>query len=245
MIAISHFTYDTIVTYADVAVDGKLSYPGMLRILQEAAACASAECGYGFKDIPRNGVCWVLTGWRLTLSERVDWNDHLTVHTWPRSVDGFLSDRDFEIFCNDKVIGKGSSRWFLISPKTGRITRVTDAVRNAYTINDRRMFDADIPSNGTPDPNAVVTYTHTVERRDLDTYLHVNNLRYLDFALESLPKAVYDALPQTVDIVYRKQILPDTEIRCLYSFTEDGRHQVEIRSGSDDSPTHHAYIWFY
>lgn len=245
MITIPHFTYETIVTYADVALDGKLSYPGMLRILQEAAACASAECGYGFKDIPRNGVCWVLTGWRLELFQRPDWNDRITIHTWPRSVDGFLSDRDFEIFSGDHVIGRCTSRWFLISPSTGRITRVTDAVRSAYTINDRRLFDSDIPSNGTSDPNATVTYTHTVERRDLDTYRHVNNLRYLDFALEALPQEVYEALPATVDIVYRKQILPGTEIRCLYSRTDDGRHQIEVRSGDDAASIHHAYIYFY
>ena len=55
------------------------------------------------------------------------------------------------------------------------------------------MFDSDIPTNGTPDPDATVTYTHIVERRDLDTYRHVNNLRYLDFALEALPQEVYDA----------------------------------------------------
>lgn len=245
MIIIPHFTYEAVVTYADVAMDGKLSYPGMLRILQEAAARASAACGYGFKDIERNGVCWVLTGWRLELFERANWNDTLTIHTWPRSVDGFLSDRDFEIFAGNRVIGRCSSRWFLVKPDTGRITRVTEAVRSAYTINERRMFETDIPSNGTPAPGAVITYTHTVERRDLDTYRHVNNLRYLDFALEALPQEIFDARPSTVDIVYRKQILPGTEICCLYSLTEDGRHQIEVRSGDDTSPVHHAYIWFY
>lgn len=245
MIAISHFTYETIITYDDVAIDGKLSYAGMLRILQETAACASAECGYGFKDIERNGVCWILMGWRMELSERPDWNDRITVRTWPRSVDGFLSDRDFEILLGDHVVGRGSSRWFLVNANTWRLTRVTDAVRSAYTINERRMFASEIPTNGTPDPAAAVTYTHTVERRDLDTYLHVNNLRYLDFALEALPQEVHESLPPTVDIVYRKQILPGTVFRCLYSLNADGKHQIEIRSGDDSSPVHHAFIWFY
>lgn len=245
MIVISHFTYETIISYDDVADDGKLSYAGMLRILQETAACASAACGYGFKDIERNGVCWILMGWRMELIERLDWNDRITVRTWPRSVEGFLSERDFEILFMDRVVGRGSSRWFLMNANTWRLARVTDAVRSAYTINERRMFESDIPSNGTPDPTAKVTYVHTVERRDLDTYRHVNNLRYLDFALEALPSEIYGALPPTVDIVYRKQILPGTEIRCLYSFTADGKHQVEIRSGDDTSPIHHAFILFY
>ena len=242
---ISHFTYQAVVTYPDVGPSGYLTHAGMLRILQEAAACASAQCGYGFRDIERNGVCWVLTGWRLELFERPDWNTPLTIHTWPRSVDGFLSDRDFEIFANDRSIGRCTSRWFLINPATGRITRVTDAVRSAYEIDTRRLFDEDLPSNGTPLLDAALTYTHTVERRDIDTYRHVNNLRYLDFALEALPQEVLDHLPGTVDIVYRKQILPETQIRCLYAKTEDGKHQIEIQSGDENAPVHHAYIWFY
>ncbi len=242
---IAHFTYEATVSYGDVGPDGYLSHAGILRILQEAAACASAECGYGFRDIPQTGVCWVLTGWRLQLFERPDWKSPLTIHTWPRSVDGFLSDRDFEIFADGRVIGRCTSRWFLLNPETGRVTRVTDAVRSAYTINKRRMFETDIPSNGISAPDAQITYTHTIERRDLDTYRHVNNLRYLDFAVEALPSEVYESMPESVDIVYRKQILPGTEIRCLYTLTEDGRHQIEVRSGDDAAPIHHAYIWFY
>ena len=245
MIVIPHFTYEATVTYGDVAADGFLSHQGLLRILQEAAACASAERGFGFRDIPRTGVCWVLTGWKLELIARPDWNTKLTIHTWPRSVDGFLSDRDFEIFADGQTIARGSSRWFLVNPATGRVTRVTDDVRNAYTLNPRRMFDTDIPSNGISAPDAPITYVHTIERRDLDTYRHVNNLRYLDFAAEALPRDIYDAMPATVDIVYRKQILPGTEIRCLYTLTEDGKHQIEVRSGDEASPVHHAFIWFY
>ena len=64
-------------------------------------------------------------------------------------------------------------------------------------------------------------------------------------ALEALPQEVYDHLPATVDVAFRKQILLGTPIRCLYAHLEDGRHQVEIRSGPEDAPVHHAFLWFY
>ena len=82
-------------------------------------------------------------------------------------------------------------------------------------------------------------------RRDIDTNLHVNNLHYLDYAIEALPEEVYQNLPNTVDIVFRKQIFLGTHIQCLYTKTEDGRHQVEIRSQKDGKTVHHAYAWFY
>lgn len=245
MIAISFFTYETTVTYPQVGPDGCLSHAGLLSILQEAAAVASHERGFSFRTIEKTGVCWILTGWKLELSARPAWNEPLTVHTWPRSVEGFMSERDFEVFSNGQVIARATSRWFLINAQTRRLARVTDAVRSAYDISERRLFDTDISSNGTPIADAQVTYTRTVSRLDIDTYHHVNNLRYLDFALEALPAQVYAAPPSTMEIVYRKQILPDTQIRCLYAQTEDGKHQIEVRSGDGADTVHHAYIWFY
>lgn len=245
MIFIPYFTYESTVAYPDVALDGLLSHAGMLRILQEAAAVASDERGFSFKTIDRTGVCWILIGWRLTLCSRPEWNSQLTVHTWPRSVDGFMSEREFEVFSDGQLVARATSRWFLINPATGRVTRVTDAVRTAYDIDERRLFDTDIPSNGTPLPDAQVTYTHTVSRSDIDTYRHVNNLRYLDFALEALPADIYENPPATMEIVYRKQILPGTSIRCLYALTGDGKHQIEVQSGEGADTVHHAYIWFY
>lgn len=245
MIFIPYFTYESTVAYPDVALDGLLSHAGMLRILQEAAAVASDERGFSFKTIDRTGVCWILIGWRLALCSRPEWNSQLTIHTWPRSVDGFMSEREFEVFSDGQLVARATSRWFLINPATGRITRVTDAVRSAYDIDERRLFDTDIPSNGTPLPDAQVTYTHTVSRNDIDTYRHVNNLRYLDFALEALPAEIYENLPATMEIVYRKQILPGTSIRCLYALTGDGKHQIEVQSGEGADTVYHAYIWFY
>ena len=68
---------------------------------------------------------------------------------------------------------------------------------------------------------------------------------YLDYALEALPEEVYRDLPETVDISFRKQILLGTPIQCLYARTEDGKHQVEIRSESGGKLTRHAFVWFY
>ena len=66
----------------------------------------------------------------------------------------------------------------------------------------------------------------------------------ISYALEALPEEVFLHLPQTVEITFRRQILLGTPIRCYYSRTEDGRHQVEIQSG-EEKIVHHAFLWFY
>lgn len=245
MICIVPYLYQTAVTYTDIGPDQLLSHRGLLRILQEAAAIASDDCGYGIKDIGANGVFWILTGWRVELLERVSWRTALSVETWPRSLDGFLSGRDFLVYAQGRLIARATSRWFLVSASTGRIARITDKVKSAYELDQRAVFDTPIPSNGKSPEDARETFSTVVGRRDIDTNHHVNNIHYWDYALEALPEAVARDLPAMVEVVFRRQILLGTPIRCLYSVTAEGKHQVEIQSGEGKDTVHHAYLWFY
>lgn len=245
VIPISHFMYPCSVTYADVGMDRRLSHKGTLRLLQEAAAVDSQNCGYGLLNAEETGVCWILTGWRVQLLERPLWHTPLTAETWPRTMDGFFSDRDFRILSGDKLIAKATSRWCLVNVHTGHVTRVTDTIRSAYTLDPQAMFSDNLRSNGKSDDTAVESFSSVVGRRDIDTNHHVNNLHYLDYAVEALPQEVFEHFPATLEIVYRKQILLGTPIACLYQVTDDGRHQVEIRSGQGKDTVHHAFLWFY
>lgn len=248
VISTSHYTYETAIAYSDIGPDQRLSQSGMLRILQEAASIASDDVGYGLKDIPRTGVHWILTAWRLELKRRPVWRTPLRVETWPRMTEGFACDRNFLAYEDGGQVAEAASRWILVSAKTGKPVRITDAERTAYRrhASDRDVFNgAPLPHNGSTPPGAAVTFETTAGRRDIDTNNHVNNLHYLDYAIEALPEEIYQNLPATVEIVFRRQILLGTPIRCLYAQTPDGRHQVEIQSEADGKVTHHAYVWFY
>lgn len=245
MISIPHYYYETSVLYPDIGEDRLLSHKGLLRMLQETAARASDDCGYGLKDIHDKNVFWILTGWRVQLLERPAWRAPITVETWPRTMDGFTSDRDFIVRSGDTVVARATSRWFLINTSTGRITRATAELKAAYDMDPASLFGDPLPSNGKSLENASAAFSTVIGRRDIDTNHHVNNISYLDYALEALPQEIAQHLPATLEIVYRKQILLGTAIQCLYGLTEDGKHQIEIRSEENGKTVHHAYIWLY
>lgn len=248
MISTPHYTYETAVAYSDIGPDQRLSRAGLLRILQEAASVASDDVGYGLKDISRKGVHWVLAAWRLELKSRPPWRTALRTETWPRTLDGFLSDRNFLIYAGEEQIAQAASRWILVSAKTGKPVRITDAERAAYRsqMDVQEVFGgAPLARSGSTPADAPVAFETVAGRRDIDTNSHVNNLHYLDYALEALPEAVYQNLPDTVEIVFRRQILLGTPIQCLYCQTEEGKHQVEIRSEKDGKAVRHAFVWFY
>lgn len=238
------FTYETTVAYGDVGLDLCLNHRGLLRMMQEAAALDSKRCGYGVTDTERTGYLWILAGWRVTLLEKVGWTAPVAVQTWARNLNGFFSDRDYLAHSDGRLIAQGTSRWMLINAHTGRLTRITEEIRRAYGNEEKSVYDDPLPANGTSDPAARETCVITVGRRDLDTNHHVNNLHYLDYALEAVPEEVALQPPATVEILFRRQILQHTRVRCLYSVTPSGRHQVELVSG-EKPLTHHAFAWLY
>ena len=162
----------------------------MLRILQEAAAIASDDCGYGMKDVPRTGVCWLLSSWRVELLARPAWRSHLTVRTWPRSLDGFLSDRDFLVYYGEALAAKATSRWLLMNAATGRIARITEKIRGAYALDSRALYDTPVPSNGRTPAGTPAAFSTVAGRRDIDTNHHVNNAQYVELAREVLPEEI-------------------------------------------------------
>lgn len=249
MISTPHYLYETAVAYSDLGPDQRLSPQGLLRLLQEAASVASDDVGFGLKDISRTGVHWILSSWRVELKEHPLWRTSLRIETWPRTMDGFLSDRDYLVWDGDREIARGTSRWVLVDAATGRLTRITEAVRDAYRdqLDNRDLFEGcrPVPGSGKTPEGLPAAFEATACRRDIDTNHHVNNLRYLDYALEALPEEVYEDLPSTVEISFRKQILLGTPVQCLYTLTEDGKHQVEIRSESGEKTIHHAFVWLY
>lgn len=214
-------------------------------MLQEAASIASDECGYGLTGGGRTRVHWLLAAWRLELLERPGWRTEIAVETWPKSLDGFRSDRDYLVRSGGRLIARGSSRWYLVSADTGRLTRITEEIRSAYSLEERSAFETPLRKDGRSAPDAREAFVSAAGRRDMDTNRHVNNIHYLEYALEALPEEVFETLPGTVEIVFRRQILQGTAFRCLYSRGASGEHQVEITSGEGADTVHHAYIWFY
>lgn len=227
-----------------MGLDGSLSHRGLLRLMQEAAAIESDGRGYGLKDVKTKGVAWILAGWRLTRLSGAPWRAPVEIRTWPRKVEGFVSERDFLAFSGSQLLAKATSRWFLMDVAAGKITRVTPDVRNAYTLNPDAVYDSPLPARESGSPDAVAAFSTTVGRRDIDTNHHVNNIHYLDYAMEALPPDTARNLPNTVEALFRHQILQGTPVRCLYS-CRNQNHLVEIQSGQDGDTVHHAYIRFY
>lgn len=203
------------VQFGDVDIHNQLTMKGALRLMQETCTCHSAEVGSGVNDIETTGYSWMLHQQRLRLYRRPRWNTPLVIRTWSRGAQGPLCLRDFEAFYESgALVAQAASGWLLVNVAAQRLEKASEELLRKYGTEERAVFDTPLQRLKAL-PDAEKKWEYTVLRRDIDINRHVNNLCYLDYALESLPPEYSDRDFNEVNILYKKASYLGDPIVCF------------------------------
>lgn len=239
------FTYNYKIKYSDVGNDNKLTLKALVETLQEAAIGHSEQAGYGVNDIEKTHLAWLLLNWKVQIMSYPKSNEAITIKTWPRVFDKLYSYRDFEVYDkNNNLIAIASSKWFAIDTESKKIRKLTPEITDAYgePITTSVFEDAFKEKLLVPE-DLTLNFNYLVQRRDIDTNGHVNNLNYIDYALETLDEEIFNNCTfNNLEVVYKKEIKLKESINCYYSL-EDKKHIVTIKN--EDNSVVHAIIKLY
>ena len=221
----------------DTRKSTKATNKGFLGLMEDVASLHSSKVGFGFYDIPKTNLTWLLLGWKLKVLSRPQVEDMVYVKTWSRKIEKYYAYRDFEVHDEQgNLLAVATSKWILIDVKKRKVTRVEDKVIKAYgsepeysVFKEENMDKLKIPD----DYDEIFEYTPN--RRDIDIYNHMHNLYYLDLAYETLPEKVYNNENEfnNIRITYKREIKSGSKIQCMYKKQED-KHIVVIRSKDGD-----------
>jgi medium-chain acyl-[acyl-carrier-protein] hydrolase len=156
--------------------------------LQEAASNHADLLGLSAERLAELDQMWVLSHLSLKILRYPSWRETLVVQTWPVTNSSFLrAYRDFKIH-NDQgeYIGCASTKWLLLNQETRKpvklpawLPSITSAGLEPAILNDVK----EIPAGSA----ATRVQSFAVRASDIDWNVHVNNVRYLDWAMESIP----------------------------------------------------------
>ena len=175
---------------------GQASVPSICNYLQEVAGNHAFHLGVSVEQLQDQRLTWVLTRLRVNVDEYPRWRDEVKVETWPSGIDGLFATRDFLVLDSaGRRIARATSGWMMIDLERRRPIRMPEVVTSLETP-DRERAVADAfarlpapPSSATDAGPVGVLYD------DLDVNGHVNNVRYVEWALQSMPEdllEVYD-----------------------------------------------------
>lgn len=233
------------IEFGDIGENNSLTTKGILRFLQEIAVLASDKVGYGINNVDETHLVWILLNWKVQIFKNPIWNSKIKLKTWARNMDKFYSYRDFEMFDEkDNLICVASSKWILYNNETNSIFKVTEDMFEKYGSCEKLVFPLGFEEKLKEPENTDSSYFYTIQRRDIDTNHHVNNLNYIDFAYNAIPDEVYNTTNfRNIEVMYKKSAVYKEEIVCLYSKVDENTHVVTIKS--KDLTKLHAIVKLY
>jgi medium-chain acyl-[acyl-carrier-protein] hydrolase len=213
---------DVFVKSYDVDFKNRLKINQLFNYMQEAAGNHAEHLGWGYRDIAKNSLIWVLSRAKVKMDEYPSRGDTIKVETWPKDTYRLFATRDF-MFRNENGlrIGAATTVWLLLDITSMRPQRVQN-VQQPYPENrDRHGLDErleKLPSEG----ELLNTFERHVSYNDIDINRHVNNARYVDWLLECFPAGTLsDRQISSLQLNYLSEAKPDEIILINMSADTD------------------------
>lgn len=162
----------------------------ILTLLEEAAADHCLSIGYSLYDLLEKGIGWVLLSGRMIMDRYPRYKEKVTIKTWLSDFRTFRGTRENIIYDEQgSVIGRAKGYWLFFDIKRRRPTRVFHEILERWTINSTESIEVDDTKVEALE-SAPYRNEFLIHHFDMDSNEHVNNLRYLHWAMESIPNDI-------------------------------------------------------
>jgi medium-chain acyl-[acyl-carrier-protein] hydrolase len=172
----------------------------------DIAITQSEEIGMGLDYLSEKKLAWVIYKWNITMIRYPLIGEKITVRTWPFSFRKFYAYRKYDILDETgEVIGSADSVWFLINLLRRKPQSISSEIYAAYGISEGSSESVDFGKIKHP-----VTIheekSFNVRYSDIDTNKHVNNAKYIDWCIETVPlNIVLNYTLQNIKVIYEKE----------------------------------------
>ena len=180
------FTRTFRVRWGELDPSGTVSPANYLRYLIETAWDWGVAAGMA-EDYSQNpDVFWVIRETEIHISHPLRHNDEFGLTIWMVNWKSVRGTRCFELKFKDseEVIAQGTQHIVYMDAKTGRPTNLPEEEINKFRLEDPRVFTFERFPKIAAVENPFIMQRQ-VEWMDLDTYDHVNNVIYVNYAEEA------------------------------------------------------------
>jgi len=169
----------------EVDMYGRVTVPNLCRYLQESAYYHAEHLGVGHSALSRQNKIWMLLGLAIRMNQYPKWNDTIQVQTWPSRNERIYYFRDYSILINDLPVGVATTKWIIVDLENRRPSRDKLDFHTDYNAAEKVWPEALIKVP--PVESEIVQRGYPVSFADLDVNEHVNNIRYIEWVLDSMP----------------------------------------------------------
>ncbi len=167
----------------------RLSLVGLLNLLQDIAWIHAEHLGWGYDALVEKATLWVLSRQKVVMKEWPQWEDKVTIRTWPRRSGAIMALREFEIIAADKNgserrIGECSTSWLVLDWNTRKVQKLDKIMFGVPSLTEGVLEIAAERIPPRTDLSEIARFE--VRNSDLDVNGHVNNTRYAQWVTDTL-----------------------------------------------------------
>ncbi|MCM1377632.1 MAG: thioesterase [Clostridium sp.] len=238
---VKEFTKSFFVSAGEANAQHLLSVPQLTAKLIDIATAHANSLGIGNPNMPDPDTGWVLSRLTIDMESFPTVNSSYSITTWVEGWNRHFSLRCFMITdAEGRTIGYARSIWMILNTRNHANAGLSALLFPPELISDRpcpipKQAKHEKIGEGGLQPTAPATY-HTFKYCDLDSYRHVNTVRYVQLLLNQLPLSLYDKMSLLrLELSFLHEAAYDTEVTinrhqrdCLYSFYIEGPDQLQI-----------------
>ena len=193
------------ITFLNCTPNGYLKLTDLCNFFQLTAGTHAELGGISYADMQKHHQAWVLSRMRVEITELPKWQDEVGVKTWIKSLENSRSIRCLELYLNGIKIAGCETFWVVINTKTRRPENLASPHEHF------EKFAIDATNKGTTKINlplhTEIIAEKVVKLSDIDIINHVNNVKYLEWCLDTLePEIILNQKIKSFDINFLQEV---------------------------------------
>lgn len=170
----------------DLNPSGQARLTTMANFFQEMAYHHASLLGLGYNDMMARSTIWVLSRMRINMKRYPVWDESIELETWPSGAEKLFALRDFRVRdSTGEEIGRATTAWLILDSETHRLIRPKEVLDQfKMIIHDEQVFEKALDKIALPDGEGELS-EHRVLFSDLDIIGHVNNVKYMEWCIDS------------------------------------------------------------
>lgn len=188
------YEQEFVIRYFEIDKHQEATPSAVLTLLEETAASHCLAIGHGLCDLLEQGIGWVLLSGFYRMERYPKYHERITIRTWISGYTKTSAIRE-NLILDDQgaVIGSATGVWVFFNIKRRRPVAIPESIRNLWGRFPQRSTHKDVRKSIEAIDSAKFQASFVVSRCDLDTNDHLNNVRYLQWLLETMPCDIRDS----------------------------------------------------
>ncbi|MDF2883316.1 MAG: acyl-ACP thioesterase [Clostridiaceae bacterium] len=226
--------------YYEIDYKKKLLLTSLMSFFGDLGNHQSEDFNVGIDYMTEHKKTWVLYKWSINIKRYPLLGEIITIKTIPNSFNKFYAYRKYEVYDSyENLIITADSVWFLIDIEKRKPLRISDDMYLAYGISKDDNVDVKVKKIKAPEQTQYEKIFN-VRYSDIDTNKHVNNVNYVAWALETVPKnIVLNYSLNNIIVTYEKETTYGDTVKSIAQVIdkEDGNilcnHKIESDNGTE------------